>query len=222
MQDSSGTAQKQGGRCRIVLIAPPQRASRQTLEEALGAGDMASVILTAGEMDEQQFQRHCADLVPLIQNHDCAALIGEDTQIMGRVSADGVLVEKPGTTYRDTIARFSPQRIVGLGGIRERHRALEIGEANPDFVFFGKSDGDIRPDPHPKNLALAQWWAEMVEIPCVVMAGTSLESVIECAATGADFVAVNLAVFSHVDGPAAAIEKANGLLDAHAPLFDLA
>jgi thiamine-phosphate pyrophosphorylase len=216
------TADARPNRCRLIVIAPPGNASPQLLEEALAAGDVASVVLAAGELDTHGFQRHCEKLVPLVQNHGAAALISDDTQIMGRVNADGVLLGTPGNGFRDVVARFSPQRIVGLGGARERHRALELGEANPDFLFFGKSDGDIRPEPHPKNLALAQWWAEMVEIPCVVMAGSSLASVVECAATGADFAAVSLAVFSHVDGPGAAIAQANALLDEHAPLFGTA
>ena len=220
--DTSLNAEIRPNRCRIVLIALPGNTSEQSLEEALSAGDVASVVLVAGELDEQGFQRHCEELVPVIQRHEAAALIGDNTQIMGRTAADGVLLETPGNSFRDQLARFSPQRIVGLGGARERHRALELGEANPDFVFFGKSDGDIRPEPHHKNLALAQWWADMVEIPCVVMAGSSLDSVVECAATGADFVALGLAVFAYVDGPGAAVAQANAMLDEHAPLFDAA
>jgi len=131
-----------------------------------------------------------------------------------------VFIETPGNDARELVARFSPQKIVGFGSAKDRHRALELGEANPDFVFFGRTDGDIRPEPHPKNLALAEWWSELVEIPGVVMGGSAVESVVECAATGVDFVALSLAILSHTDGPAAAVRRANELLDENAPIFE--
>ena len=208
------------GRCRLMLFVPPLDDAQHLLGEALAGGDVASVVLCAGDMDEAAFQRHCSALVPLVQQASCAALIAGDSRVMGRTQADGIYIEGPGNDFRDQVARFSPERIVGFGDVRNRHRALELGEANPDFLLFGRSDGDIKPEPHPKNLALAEWWAQMVEIPCVVMAGSAIESVVECAATGAEFVAASLAVFSHVDGPRAAVAKANGLLEEYAPVFD--
>nr|WP_272212071.1 thiamine phosphate synthase [Marinicella sp. W31]MDC2877968.1 thiamine phosphate synthase [Marinicella sp. W31] len=70
------------------------------------------------------------------------------------------------------------------------------GELNPDYVFFGKLDGDTHPHAHPKNLELGEWWASMVEIPSIVMSGSEPASVIEAALTWAEFVAVGKAVFS--------------------------
>lgn len=207
-------------RCQLVLFVPPLDTAERLLGEALAGGDVASVILAAGEMGEGDFQRHCSALVPLIQQAGAAALISGDSRVMGRTDADGIYIEGSGNDYRDQAARFSPERIVGFGDVRARHRALELGEANPDFLLFGRGDGDIKPEPHPKNLALGEWWAQMVEIPCVVMAGSAIESVVECAATGAEFAAASLAVFAHVDGPGAAVEKANLLLEEYAPVFD--
>ena len=149
-----------------------------------------------------------------------AALVCDDTRIMGRCGADGIFVSRPDGTVKETVARFSPHKIVGCGGARDRHSALEIGEAAPDFILFGRLDGDIRPEPHPKNLALADWWSSMIEIPCIVMGGSAVESVVECATSGAEFVALGLAVFSFADGPGAAVAQANRLLDDHAPIFD--
>jgi thiamine monophosphate synthase len=52
------------------------------------------------------------------------------------------------------------------------------------------------------------------------MGGSAIESVVECAASGAEFVALGLAVVSCTDGPREAVRKANELLDQHAPLFE--
>jgi len=207
-------------RCRLVLVLPPLPDAKAVLSAALSGGDIASVILVQGELDDAAYQRHCEPLVGIAQKAGVAALVGGDTRVAGRTGADGVFIETPGNDARELVARFSPQKIVGFGSAKDRHRALELGEANPDFVFFGRTDGDIRPEPHPKNLALAEWWSELVEIPGVVMGGSAVESVVECAATGVDFVALSLAILSHTDGPAAAVRRANELLDENAPIFE--
>jgi thiamine-phosphate pyrophosphorylase len=188
--------------------------------DALSGGDVASVILTSGGLSETAFSAHCAAIAPVIQAAGVAALIANDTRVMGRSGADGILVEQPDDSFREMIARFSPHKIVGFGGALTRHRALDLAEAAPDFVFFGRTGGDIRREAHPKNLALGEWWAQMVEVPCVIMGGSAVESIIEIALSGADFAALGLGVFAHLDGPKAAVAVANELLDTHAPILE--
>ncbi|WP_029616749.1 thiamine phosphate synthase [Pseudorhizobium marinum] len=210
-------------RCRLVLILPPAddiEKQAQQLEEALGAGDVATVILPQYGRDDQQFQIAAEHIVPIAQAHGAAALIAGDSRTAGRSKADGLHFEGSIEDLRDTLAKHTPKMIVGAGGASERHKALEIGEAQPDYIFFGKIEGDIKPEPHPKNLALAEWWASMVEIPCIVMGGNEGASVVAAAETGAEFVALRLAVFEHPEGPAAAIATANALLDEKAPRFN--
>jgi len=203
-----------------MLIVPPLPNAAQIIGEALQGGDVASVVLTQGALDENAYQKHCEQLIKPIQEAGAAALMAGEPRLAARSGADGILVETPGDGARELVARFSPHKIVGLGGAKERHRALELGEANPDFMFFGRTDGDIKPEPHPKNLAMADWWSHMIEIPCVVVGGSAIESVVECAASGAEFVALGLAVVSCTDGPREAVRRANALLDEHAPIFE--
>jgi thiamine-phosphate pyrophosphorylase len=99
----------------------------------------------------------------------------------------------------------------------DRHRALQLGETNPDYLLFGKVGGDIKPEPHPKNLALGEWWAQFVEIPGMVMAGNSIESVVDVAATRVDFVLAGKAVFAPDVDARNAVSRINALLDEFAP-----
>ena len=99
----------------------------------------------------------------------------------------------------------------------DRHKALQMGEVNPDFVFLGKLGKDIKPDPHPKNLQLAKWWAEFVEVPGIAAAGNAIESVAEVAESGIDFVLMQSAVFGDDVNSQEAVARANALLDKHAP-----
>ena len=48
-----------------------------------------------------------------------------------------------------------PRLIVGASTTGTRHDALDKGELRPDYVFFGKLDGDTHPDAHSKNIELA-------------------------------------------------------------------
>ena len=60
----------------------------------------------------------------------------------------------------------------------------------------------------------------MIEIPCIVLGGSTIESVEPVAATGAEFVALSSAVFADGIDAAAAIARANALLDETAPRFE--
>jgi thiamine-phosphate pyrophosphorylase len=210
-------------RCRLVLILPQEDDVEQVaemLEAALAGGDVATVILPQYELNDQQFQALAEKVVPIIQSADAAALVAGDSRVAGRAKADGLHIQGSRTELEEAIEKFTPKMIVGAGGASERHVALEIGELQPDYIFFGKLDGDIKPEPHPKNVALGEWWASMVEIPCVVMGGNDVSSVSAVSESGAEFVALRRAVFEHPEGPREAVSAANQLLDEKAPRFD--
>ena len=214
-------------RCRLVLIVPDvsgdsalSEQMAEKLEHALRGGDVASVILPQYGLDEVAFQKQAETLVAIVQEAGAAALVAGDSRVAGRAKADGLHIVGKIEELTDAIEKFTPKMIVGAGSAADRHTALEVGEARPDYIFFGKLDGDIKPEAHPKNLALGEWWASMVEIPCIVMGGTDIASVVPVAETGAEFVALRLAVFDHPAGTAAAISEINALLDEKAPRFD--
>lgn len=210
-------------RCRLVLVAPDHAegpAILESIRDALRGGDVASVILPQYTMDDAAFQKRAELLVPVIQERDVAVLISGEPRVATRVRADGVHVDGDTNALADAVERFAPDMIVGGGRAKDRHSALGIGELRPDYVFFGRLDGDIRTDAHPKNLQLAEWWSSMVEIPCVVMGGHATESAIAVAEAGAEFVALSRAVFSEPGRCALAVAEVNALLDQKAPRFD--
>lgn len=210
-------------RCRLVLIVPEAEddaALAEQLENALRGGDVASVIIPQYGLDDNLFQKRAERLVPVVQDAGAAALIAGDTRVAGRAKADGLHLSGSIEELTDAMEKFSPKLIVGTSLAKDRHMALEVGEQRPDYIFFGRLDGDIKPEAHPKNLALAEWWASMVEIPCVVMGGSDLACVEEVAATGAEFVALRGAIFGAAAGVAAAVAQANAILDEKAPRFD--
>ena len=210
-------------RCRIVLIAPSGQSPadlERKLRQALEGGDVASLILPCYGLHEAAFQALAERLVPIAQEAGVAVVIAGDTRIAARIKADGVHMESGREALDDAVDRLQDKMMVGAGGIKTRDEALDLGEARPDYVFFGRFGYDNTPEPHPRNLNLADWWAEMIEIPCIVLAGSSIESVETVAATGAEFVALSAAVFSEGLDPREQVTKANLLLDQKAPRFE--
>ena len=91
---------------------------------------------------------------------------------------------------------------------------MRAGESGADYVFFGRPHGDLRPEPHPRNIALAEWWSAIFEVPAVIMAGNEIESVADTAATGAEFIALQSACWDYEGGPAEAVARAEELASA--------
>lgn len=210
-------------RCRIVLIAPPVSDADQAARvvgDALRGGDVASVILPQYELDDRSFQALAEVVVPVVQRAGAAALICGEHRVAARTKADGLHVDGPVEAVREAMEQFSPDHIVGGGRAKDRHGALELGELRPDYVFFGKLSGDIKPEPHRKNVELGRWWASMVEIPCVIMGGRAIDCVQEVAESGAEFVALRDAVFADTQKAAMMVAEANALLDEKAPRFE--
>ena len=192
---------------RLFLVAPanpdPLRFPDQ-LAEALNAAEVAAVLLFSAALQGEG----AVALVRSVQAAGAAALVAEDTRLMGRVRADGVQI---GTGFGDlgtAVETLRPGRIVGAGNIHSRDAAMQAGEIGADYLLFGRPHGDTHDDLHPKALDLAAWWAELMEIPCVLMAGRSASSIERAAASGVDFVGLHDFVWAHEGGPAEAMRAA--------------
>jgi thiamine-phosphate pyrophosphorylase len=209
-------------RCRLVLIVPdvadPAERS-EMLRNALRGGDVASVIIPQYGLDDTVFQKHAELLVPVVQEAGAAALIVDNSRVAGRVKADGLHVSGNAAALAEEVENHTPKLIVGGGNAMDRHHALEIGEIQPDYIFFGKIDGDIKPEAHSKNVALGEWWSSMIEIPCMVMGGQDPSSAVVVAESGVEFVALGKAVFADPSQAAAIVTRVNAELDEKAPRF---
>ncbi|WP_428645455.1 thiamine phosphate synthase [Roseibium sp.] len=205
-------------RPRLFLITPPEfdaddLAAR--LGQAFSGGDVACVLIYMPGASTKDVQAAAQVLVPVIQAGGAAALVYGDTQAAGRSGADGVHVDSSLDDVKQAVESFQPDRIVGTGGTKLKHDAMEWAETGVDYIFFGKLDLAEKENAHAKTLSAAEWWAELFETPCVALAGNSLETLAEVAATGADFVALKDAVWQSGPDIAATIAEANRILEAH-------
>jgi len=204
-------ANDSASRCRLCLVTPggvDAEAFASHVADALSGGDVASLIIAANPADPTALQKAAQAFVPLAQNVGAAAIVLGDTRIVGRTKADGVLIDSGLGDLAEAVSALHPRRMVGAAGFASRHDALSAGEASPDFLFFGRLDGDTGDSIFPKVLELAGWWSAVTVIPAVVMGGRTLASVRQAAEAGIEFVALSRAVWDDPRGPRAAVAEA--------------
>ncbi len=201
-------------RCRLVLITP-QNVTATAVEEsvagAVASADVASIIVPQYAMDEDTYQTLLSKLAAIGQPAGIAIVAAGDTRIAGRCNVDGIHVTGGFTEVRTALREFGHKWIIG-GAAETRHAALTLGEENPDYVFLGRFSQDTHPEPHKRNLELADWWSSVVEVPCILMGGNSLATLHTAAATGAEFVALSQAILGDGIDAADACANANDIL----------
>ncbi|WP_068313419.1 thiamine phosphate synthase [Polycladidibacter hongkongensis] len=200
---------------RLFLVTPAQfdlETFTPQLQQALSGGDVASVLISMPGAPEATLQAAAKQLVPMIQAAGAAALIENDTQITGRSGADGLHISSDQAVLEEQLENFDEDKILGFGGVKTRHDAMVVASMGIDYIFFGLLQLEQSEEPHRKSIDFGNWWAEVFETPCVVLAGTSLASVATAAETGAEFVALREAVWNHPEGPNAAVAAANATL----------
>ncbi|MGO4573611.1 thiamine phosphate synthase [Microvirga sp. 2TAF3] len=207
---------------RLYLVTPilEDASFAPRLAEACAGGQVAAVLLRLAPADERTLINQVKALAPAVQDSGAAAIVtiqggapsaADLATIAARGGADGVHVMGNPTSIRDLRERLKAERAIGAGGIRSKDDAMNLGEAGVDYLMFGepRPDGSL---PTLESVAeRAAWWAEIFETPCVAYA-PSLDAVKALAATGAEFIALGDAAWSHPDGPAKALSAAAALI----------
>ncbi|MBA1155843.1 thiamine phosphate synthase [Microvirga mediterraneensis] len=204
---------------RLYLITPvlEDASFAPRLAEACGTGAVAAVLLRLGPADERSLINLVKALAPAAQEHGAAVLVSSEgkadlANVAARGGADGVHVPGDPTLVRELRERLKSERAIGVGAIRTRDDAMSLGEAGADYLLFGEPRPDGSVPSLESVVERAAWWAEIFETPCVAYA-PSLDAVEALAATNAEFVALGDAVWTHADGPAAAVKAAAEILE---------
>src|SRR5262245_56657873 len=184
---------------RLYLVSPQNPAGlADKLGQALGAADVAAVLLRLPQTDERSHVNQAKALAPTVQDKGAAHILDGHPDLAVRAGADGAHLTGI-DALNEALATLKPARIAGCAGLESRHDAMLAAEAGADYVMFGEPDEDgNRPSFEAITERLA-WWAEVFEIPCVGFAA-SLDEVEALARAGADFVAVGDCVFGDSRG----------------------
>jgi thiamine-phosphate pyrophosphorylase len=172
----------------------------------LAAADVAAVLLRLAQTDERALINRAKTIAATVQRRDIALLLDGRAEIVGRVGADGAHLTGI-EAFTAALGTLKPDRIAGAGGLRSRHDAMLAAETGADYVMFG--DADRRGDRPPFDAVMerVQWWAELIELPCVGYAANA-DEVRPLAQAGADFVALGDWIWTHPEGAAAAVAAA--------------
>lgn len=189
-------------RPRLYLIASGN-LSRQRLIAAIEAGDVACVLLRDAGPDSRP-------LVAAAQDRGTAVLVADLPAAARQLGADGVHLG-PGGDVKAARKALAEDAVVGASCGESRHDAMLAAEAGADYVAFYGRGAETGAAANPEIL---DWWQTMMTVPCVAMGRIALPDVHALAEAGADFVALEEAVWSHPDGPAAAVATAQQRLDA--------
>lgn len=200
-------------RPRLVMTLDMRRNLKaDLLVNVLDKGDFASLIVYDSQNDAAFLQQQAELLVNPVEAKSVAFLVANYSQIAGRIHADGVHVEGKVDELRALLDRRHESMIVGFSNLRDKHTSMVSGECDPDYLMFGKLGADKKPKPHPRNIALASWWAEVMEIPAIVQAGSDIATFAEMLATKAEFIAVEEVIFGN-DNPLQSISAITRLIN---------
>lgn len=193
---------------RLYLITPPlvdAVAFAVPFEAALAAADVACVWL---RFDPQADAGTVAKkLLALAQPRGVACLVG-DPQLAAAIEADGTHILAPGAGLDAALKALKPNHIVGVGGLVSRDDAMVAGESGADYLMFGGPD---TPQAFGEVRERVAWWAEIFNLSCVAYAHEIAE-VAALVETGADFIAIETAIWDDPRGPAAAVVDVDRLL----------
>jgi thiamine-phosphate pyrophosphorylase len=152
------------------------------------------VLLRLAPADERALINRIKALAPAVQEGGAALLLDGHHEIVARSGADGAHLANI-AAFTAALATLKPERIAGCAGLVTRHDAMSAAEQGADYVMFGEPNlAGVRPG-FEAVLERVAWWAEVFEAPCVG-AAASLDEVEALVQAGADFVAIEEAIWS--------------------------
>ena len=206
-----------GEACRLYLITPPAfdpLAWRDTLAEALDAGDVAAVQLRLKGVEDGTLRRTIDLLRPVVQSRGVSFLMNDRPDLAVAHGCDGAHVgqtDTPAAVARKILGDLT----MGVTCHDSRDLAMTAGEEGADYVAFGAFFPTTTKDASTRaEIETLAWWAELMELPVVAIGGINAANCAPLVQAGANFLAVVGAVWNHPDGPAAGVRAMNAAIAA--------
>jgi len=213
--------QSERGRTRLYLISPPTielESFVDSFEAALQGGDIACFQLrlkvddTAANDDD--IAAATERLQPIAAQHEVAFLMNDRPDLAASLGCDGVHIGQSDMGLSDARRVLGNDAIVGVTCHASRHLALDAAEKGADYVAFGAFHPTATKSPKASaDPEILTWWQQIVELPCVAIGGITTDNAAPLIEAGADFLAVSAGIWSHPDGPSAAVAAFNRLFD---------
>ncbi|HEY3800574.1 MAG TPA: thiamine phosphate synthase [Caulobacteraceae bacterium] len=200
--------------CRLYLITPPAiddlAAFARELGAAMDGGDVGAVQLRLKDCGDDIIAGAARALSPIVRARGAPLILNDRPDLCAALDLDGVHIGQEDGPYAEARRLVGRERIVGVTCHDSLHLAMDAAEAGADYVAFGAffptttKDARTRADPE-----LLEGWQQGMLIPCVAIGGITPANCRELVTAGADFVAVSAAVWTHPEGPGAAVAAFN-------------
>jgi thiamine-phosphate pyrophosphorylase len=125
----------------VTPLLTDSGSSGADLAGALGATDIAAVLVRLADADERTLIGRGKALAPIVQGAGAALLLDRRAELAARAGADGAHLAGI-EDFNAALAILKPERIAGCGGLSSRHDAMLAAEAGADYVMFGEPDAD--------------------------------------------------------------------------------
>jgi thiamine-phosphate pyrophosphorylase len=204
-------------RCQLYLVTPPGfelAPFTRVVSDALVEGHVAAFQLRMKEASDADILAAGKALKPIVQNAASALVVNDRPDLAAKLDADGVHIGQSDASYAEARSFLGADKIVGITCHNSRDLAYEAAEAGADYVAFGAFYPTQTKEPqHWADPEILEIWQETALTPCVAIGGINLDNAETLVRAGADFLAVSNAVWSHAQGPRAAIAAFNALFD---------
>ena len=200
--------------CRLYLITPPAIDDLEDfaslLERTLAAGDVGALQIRLKDASDADITEATAVLAPVARSHDVAVILNDRPDLAARLGCDGVHVGQSDASVAEARSAVGPDGLVGVTCHDSRDLAMTAAEAGADYVAFGAFfPTRTKATTHRPDLEILTIWQEAMLIPCVAIGGVTVANCRPLAAAGADFLAVSSGIWSHPEGPDAAVRAFN-------------
>jgi thiamine-phosphate pyrophosphorylase len=208
-------------RARLYLITPPQISDIpgfvDQFRAAIAGGDIASLqirIKNQGELDPVATRQVALAVQPLCRANQIALIINDSPHLCLAVEADGIHLGDQDMDIPAARRLIGDDLIIGATCRNSRHVAMLAGEAGADYLAFGAfHPSRTKVDTTPADPGILTWCQMFLTLPCVAIGGVDVTNAKTLVAAGADFIAASSGVWDYADGPAAAVNRFNQVID---------
>lgn len=206
--------------CQIYLLTPPVidnlEIFLENLKSALSAAPVACVQIRLKDLEDSVFIQTGISIRNICHRYGVMVLVNDRPDLVSAIGADGAHIGQDDMDYFSSRELLGGDAIIGVTCHNSKGLAFEAASAGADYVAFGAFFETSTKEPKAQaELEILTWWHEAVEIPSVAIGGITVDNAEQVIRAGADFIAVTAGVWSHPEGPAAAISQFSALCSAH-------
>lgn len=211
--------------CQIYLLTPPVIADVpafcETLKVTLAAAPVACLQVRLKGLEDSALVQAGTAIREICHAAGVEVIVNDRPDLVAQIGADGAHIGQSDMDYFSSRELLGGDAILGVTCHNSKELAFEAAKAGADYIAFGAFFDTPTKTPPPgetlprAELEILTWWHEAVEIPSVAIGGITVDNAAQVIAAGADFIAVSSGVWSHPDGPAAAVSRLSQLCAEH-------